>query len=132
MIVPMKKVRVLCLDSDQAPAVAALQDLGLIHIDHLQTPEGQDLSATRARRDAVTAAQAILQIWLDPKAPSATPSLNSTDRSVPIDQIQRLDIEHREIKTKIEATRAEFAKWEPFGHFDLTGLNALKLSGVQI
>ena len=132
MIVPMKKVTVLCLDFDQAPAVAALQDMGLIHLEPLQTPAGQDLNATRSRRDAVATVQSILRLWLIPIAPPASASRAAPDGLSPMDGICRLDVEHREIKAQIEVTRTEFAKWEPFGYFDLQQFKALASSGVQI
>jgi V/A-type H+-transporting ATPase subunit I len=131
MIVPMKKVTMLCLDSDQAQAVSTLQDMGLIHIEPLQPPENSDVAAIRARRETIGVARAILLTWVDPQAkqppPFPTPSLDEK-----MDRIRLLDAEQRELKIQIEAVRTEIARWEPFGHFDLGQIQALAHHGVRV
>jgi V/A-type H+-transporting ATPase subunit I len=131
MIVPMKKITMLCLDSDQARAVSSLQDLGLIHIEPLQPPENSDVAAIRARRETLGATQAILLAWADPQV-KPSPPLPPHRLDETINRVRALDGERRELKLQIEAVRTEIARWEPFGHFDLRQIQALADTGIRV
>lgn len=131
MIVPMKKVTMLCLDSDQAQTVSTLQDMGLLHVEPLQPPENSDVSAIRALRDGVAGALAILPRWASPQSePSSAPASESLIAVT--DRVRSLDLEHRELTNQLDAARTEIAKWEPFGHFDLRQIQALSHNGIRV
>jgi len=131
MIVPMKKVTILCLDSDQAQAVSTLQDMGLIHVEPLQPPDNSEVTAIHARRDAVVAAQTILHFWGGSQSESS-PTHPPENLNAIADRVRSLDLEYRELTIQIEASRTEIAKWEPFGHFNLRQIQELSQSGIRI
>ena len=49
MIVKMQKLTLLCLAADQDRTLEALRELGVVHLTHMQRPEGADLDQARAR-----------------------------------------------------------------------------------
>ncbi len=118
MIVPMKKVSILCLSSDTEDVVAKLRGLGVLHVEHTQQPKGDDISSLTDDIGLVKEALAVLseKEFLDNKC--------KDDPSVPVDW--------RTVARRIIADRKRFdqlndysynmwaniAKWKLWGDFD--------------
>ena len=51
MIVPMLKLTLLCRAADRTSALAALRDLGVLHVTPSVAPTGASLDAARAKAD---------------------------------------------------------------------------------
>ena len=47
MITPMKKVTIICLDSDKQASLERLREMGILHITPLKNPTGSSLNAVR-------------------------------------------------------------------------------------
>jgi len=47
MITPMKKVTILCLDSDRQKSLETLRDLGILHVTPLKNPTGNGVNAAK-------------------------------------------------------------------------------------
>lgn len=60
MIVKMKKVVFLCLESDRVAALEKLRELGIVHVDHAVRVESKDVSALeRTRSESARAANVL-------------------------------------------------------------------------
>ena len=49
MIVPMKKITLICSARDVDASLEALRGLGVLHLVHVRPPEGGDLDEARKR-----------------------------------------------------------------------------------
>ncbi len=127
MIVPLDKITLLCLDADRHAAAEVLQELGLLHLEPLIPPVGDEIDALRRRQEQRGAARALLA-GSDP-APGAAPALPP---DAAVDRILALDAERRELERHLEALRAERRRWLPFGHFEPARLRALAQTGWNI
>ena len=47
MITPMKKVTVICLDSERKASLETLRSMGILHVTPLKNPTGNALNSAR-------------------------------------------------------------------------------------
>jgi V/A-type H+-transporting ATPase subunit I len=125
MIVKMKKLTLLCTRSSQAKTLAALRDLGAVHLQHIQPPEGADLDEARNLFDHLRRALEVL-----PKHPHIKPSGKR-----PYDTVKAVwDLIHRKqaLTEQIEALELEIRHYEPFGSFSPETVRDLNAKGVTV
>jgi len=60
MIVPMKRISILCLSRDAEDAISKLRSMGVLHVEHAQEPKGEDLSGLLDDLSLVKEALAII------------------------------------------------------------------------
>ena len=48
----MKKLTLLCIADDREKTLKKLSELGVVHLEHMQTPEGDDINEARAKVSA--------------------------------------------------------------------------------
>ena len=127
MIVPMLKLTLLCRAADRSSALAALRDLGVLHVTPSVAPSGANLDAARAKADLL---KRVLEA-----IPSKTPEgaqQTATDPEKLAADLQALIDTRKTASDRIEALRAETARIAPFGTFDPASIPALAEKGITL
>ena len=127
MIVPMLKLTLLCRAADRATALAALRDLGVLHVTPSVAPSGASLDAARAKADLL---KRVLEA-----IPSKTPEgaqKSGTDPEKLAADLQNLIDTRKTAADRIETIRAEINRIAPFGTFDPASIPALAQKGITL
>lgn len=129
MIVPMKKVFILLLDSDKNDALNRLKDIGVVHLEDMNG-SGDKLSNLQSERDMVSRSLTIL------------PDLKKKDfKGVSYGKEEALEITKRIISLSDELkiitdsmqnNKKEIDRIKIWGEFDPEDIPLLKKSGVNI
>ncbi len=125
MIVPMKKVTILCLASARDAALERLRALGALHLHPIRPPENDDIEAARK---ALAHGRRALET-LPPRAagtPSGRPAADV------VEDVWRRIHERRDLEEKLDALRRERQRIEPFGAFDPVSARALEAKGLKL
>ncbi|VGO13784.1 hypothetical protein PDESU_02341 [Pontiella desulfatans] len=123
MIVKMKKLTLLCTPARQEQTLDALRDLKVVHVEHVQPPDGHDLEKARNHLAHVQRAQEVLNAQ-----PDADPTGKDPDQLV--DTVWELLHREKELKESLQALEHEHERIAPFGEFDPRAFNKLNQSGV--
>ncbi|MFA7256021.1 MAG: hypothetical protein WC047_00400, partial [Kiritimatiellales bacterium] len=121
----MKKLTLLCTRDSREETLAALRDLGVVHFQHIQPPEGADLEEARNLVDHLNRALEVL-----PKHPHVKPS-----GKTPYDTVKAVwELIHRKqtLTEQIEALEMEIGHYEPFGSFSPDTVRDLNAKGVTV
>ncbi len=127
MIVPMLKLTLLCRAADRASALAALRDLGVLHVTPSVAPSGANLDAARAKADLL---KRVLEA-IPTKTPEGAQQ-TATDPEKLAADLQALIDTRKTASDRIEALRAETARIAPFGTFDPASIPALAEKGITL
>ncbi len=127
MIVPMLKLTLLCRAADRASALAALRDLGVLHVTPSVAPSGASLDAARAKADLL---KRVLEA-IPTKTPEGAQK-TATDPEKLAADLQALIDTRKTASDRIEALRAETARIAPFGPFDPASIPALAEKGITL
>ena len=127
MIVPMLKLTLLCRAADRASALAALRDLGVLHVTPSVAPSGASLDAARAKADLL---KRVLEA-IPTKTPEGAPKTATDPENLAAD-LQALIDTRKTASDRIEALRAETARIAPFGTFDPASIPALAEKGITL
>jgi V/A-type H+-transporting ATPase subunit I len=125
MIVKMKKLTLLCTRASREATLAALRDLGVVHLQPVQPPEGADLDEARNLFDHLKRALEVL-----PKHPHVKPSGKK-----PYDTVKAVwELIHRKqaLSEQLEALELEIRHYEPFGSFSPESVRDLRARGVAV
>jgi len=125
MIVKMKKLTLLCTSASQERALAALRELGVLHIEPVRPPEGIDLEHARTRLVYVQRALEVLQ-----KHPHVEPSDEPIDAV--IENVWKLIHQQTELEEKREMLRMEQQRLAPFGEFNPETIRDLARRGIAV
>lgn len=125
MIVKMKKLTLLCTRSSQEKTLSVLRDLGVVHLQHIQPPEGADLEEAR---NLSVHLQRVLEVL--PKHPHVKPSGKAPQETVQV----VWDLIHRKqaLNGQIEALEMEIVHYEPFGSFSPATVRELASKGIRV
>lgn len=134
MIVPMKRLYLLCLGSDRDKALARLGALGAVQIEETvsDTPE---IAAAAACEEAAAVASAALK-----EAASATSPFDLSLRSAPHATSPDPDVRHvlsvsgdwLDAKASEKAIAATIDRYAPWGDFDPESARALTRAGIPV
>ncbi len=125
MIVKMKKLTLLCTRSSREATLEALRDLGVVHLQHIQPPEGADLDEARNLVDHLNRALEVL-----PKHPHVKPS-----GKTPYETVKAVwELIHRKqaLTEQIDALELEILHYEPFGSFSPETVRDLISNGISV
>ena len=120
MIVPMKRLTLLCVASAKEAALARLASMGVLHIETKKT-DGTGTTAARAGADASARALSVVNAAVSAKGkPLSLRTSNSRGAgSLPLaDKINSLADEYVSTQESLRALENQIAKYEPFGDFD--------------
>ena len=134
MIVPMKKVTLLCLTTDRHAALNRLQQLGVLHLVPVTPPEGEDLDEARANRALIESATRALRHHADSLDPEQLGP--RSDAGAPAAEIAKQAHDAVSAKSKLQerllALEDERLNIQPFGDFDPARVAALAEAGISI
>lgn len=126
MIVPMKRVTVLCVAGDRNDAVTRLRALGMLHVAAERVAGGEELEDARRQLERARTALAGLPAGSD----GATPAPRGAASLV--DDVLRLVHERRELDGTLAQLGAERAAIAPFGDFDPDQARELAAHGLVL
>ena len=114
MIVPMKKITVIVQSKDADSTVNKLRTLGMLHVEHQQTPKGKDISAIHDEMHLISEAIGILsQTEFSQKAHHEDKPLSDWKiiaRHI-VDSWKRLD----QLEEYSRNLKKAISQWEPWG-----------------
>jgi V/A-type H+-transporting ATPase subunit I len=125
MIVPMKKLALLTLESDRHGALNALARLGAVHVAHVKEPTGEHLEHLRSLRRLIK-----LALGAVPEHGGA-----GRDDLEPARVVREVFERMREIKRQNEALdglAVAYRRLAPFGDFDPQVVSGLAEKGVFV
>ncbi len=129
MIIPMKKVSLLCLEQDKSEALEQLRKLGLMQLIPAAPPESADIAVlTKSVADAVRA-EMLIQSAEKTKHVSAHPC---KDGAEVVRRTLELAERHAEAAKKLDVLERQEEQLAPWGEFDPSALEQLRKDGVYV
>lgn len=125
MIVPMKKVTVLCLESARDGTLEHLRELGLLHVEPVQIGNRDTVEKARKDLDYVRHAMDIL-----PHRPQTPPSGQTAIQIVR--SLWKLIHERRDLVEELQELRHEEARIAPLGDFNPEDVLSLAQKGLTV
>ncbi len=125
MIVKMKKLTLLCTSTQQEQTLHKLRDLQVVHVEHVQAPEGSDLEQARNHLLYVQRAKEVLEA-----RPDADPT--GKDPNKLVDTVWKLIHREKELKETLQSLEHEQVRITPFGDFDPRKIEKLNEQGLCI
>ena len=126
MIVPMKRLILLCVAEDSANTLEALRNLGAVHLELSQGGGG----LTGTAKETLERAERALRLVEKAKKERKEPDAAST--TLPVDEVLALDEKRETLKGELEALKATCRRYEPFGDFDPALAKKLEAVGVRL
>jgi len=111
MIVKMKKLTLLCTPTQQEQTLKQLRNLKVVHVEHVQAPEGFELEQARNHLHYVQRAKEVLEA-----RPDSDPTGKDPDNLV--DTVWKLIHKEKELQETLQALEHEQTRITPFGEFD--------------
>ncbi len=129
MIVPMKKVSLIVLESEKKPALKKLRKMGLMHIE---ITEGRGAHLNKLSEDTAKLENAISIV----SEYAEKDSVQNTEHSKPAlhiaDKIIALSAERAELSSSVNSLVSELARLDSWGEIDPAELKALADNGISI
>ena len=134
MIVPMKQITLLCLEDDKAKTLQTLQELGVLHLHHLQPPEGRgDIEGLRRELETTQNAIRLLDRLAEENESASKQAAKSPDAPTQIvDRVRRLLEQKKTLEERRESLTVEKTRLEPFGDFEAQAIHDLADDGVFV
>jgi len=127
MIVPMKKVFLLVQDKDLEPALLRLRDMGVLHVEHIRPPAGEDLN--KLKEEIKLLEQVILYLTHEHKNPAQVPAADWEETA---DVILGLAALRDGDKEGVARRQVQIVEWEPWGDFSLEDIALLRDKGIKV
>jgi V/A-type H+-transporting ATPase subunit I len=128
MIVPMKRLTLLCLQRDQDTSLDRLRDLGAIHLTPAAPPDSDDWNAARL---ALEAAQAAAEVLAGQAAPVDGGAAGLAVDAV-VSETLLLIRQRKDLQAALDPLQRERAAIEPFGQFEPESVQRLAATGVFV
>ncbi len=125
MIVPMKKVTLLCLAHTRDATLEQLRDLGIVHLQPVSQRESESVEETRREYEYVRTALEILTPQSDRASSGRSP------REV-VEELWKLIHEKRALEDEQAALTHQEQRFAPFGNFDPASVQALQERGISV
>ena len=126
MITPMRKVFVVARAADRDPLLAALRDLGAVHLAPVDPARAVADAETVARIDRVSRA---IQILAEVEARGSAPDLSPAEAAEEVLRIQRESVERAGRLSALHLQLEQLALW---GEMRLEDFQALQQAGVRV
>lgn len=125
MIVPMKKIILFCLKSDQEAMLHELQNLGVLHITHINPPDSRELEHIKDYYQKIRNAY-------DTISPYSYPEIANENIDLLIKEIEALTKRKKENEELLKKLNAEKRRLQPYGNFDIKSLDDFMKKGIQV
>lgn len=144
MIVPMKKVTLLCLASDTDATLEKLRGMGVLHVTHVNEPKSVELESVAKRLQKARTALTILEVEAASAGKKGRTSLPEADGSgspadrcraeidETIENVHVLAMLRKEFSERIAALREERATIAPYGDFNPGLIDGLAAKGITV
>ncbi len=137
MIVPMKKISLISLAADKDATLERLRELGILHLQHIKPPAGNEVEEIKKHIERTSAALDILAAIASEKnkiTPSAEIQKSADEMPVEeiVDRIHHLVTLRKEFSDRIVALREEKGVIEPYGDFDPALIDQLAQKGIYV
>lgn len=131
MIVPMKKISLVVLDSERKTALQKLRKLGLVHVEPI---EGKGENFTNLKNDCekLRLAHAAVSEVKPKPAKSVQKPLTLDEALVQASSIVSMSAEHKELEDKILAAKTEVERLKLWGGVNPSDLAFLKSKGIDL
>ena len=126
MIVPMKRLILLCVAEDSANTLEALRDLGAVHLELSQGGGGLTGTAKETLERAERALRLVEKAKQERKDPDAA------NASLSAEEVLALDERREALKGELDTLKATCRRYEPFGDFDPSLAKKLEAAGVKL
>lgn len=126
MIIPMKKITLLCLDSDKVRTLEALRDLSIMHTAVAANVETADVATLSKRLADVNRAGLAL---LEYKNRRGTAPAGAEEAVTRVNAI--LD-ERATVEKSLEALNKEYERLRPWGNFSPEQIRTLEKQGIYV
>ena len=126
MITPMKKVTILCLDSDKQASLEKLREMGILHVTPLKNPTGNALNA--AKNDLQRVQKALDSI---PDAKKSVATSEVSGESV-IAEVQKLLESRKDAEDRHAEADSALSRYGIFGNLDPETVKALEERGIFV
>ena len=137
MIVPMKRLILLCVAEDSANTLEVIRDLGAVHLELLQGGGGLTGTAKETLERAERALRLVEKAKTDRKDWNAggcdgEDAVATSDATTLVERVLALDEKREALKGELEALKATCRRYEPFGDFDPALAKKLEEVGVRL
>lgn len=131
MIVPMKKISLVVLDSERKTALQKLRKLGLVHVEPI---EGKGENFTNLKNDCekLRLAHAAVSEVKPKPAKSVQKPLTLDEALVQASSIVSMSAEHKDLEDKILAAKTELERLKLWGGVNPSDLAFLKSKGIDL
>lgn len=127
MIVKMKKITLLCVESERVDALEKLRELGIMHVDHETRVESESVAVSARNLADISKVFNILS-GIKTKHPAEP---GRTGREV-FELADGLIRKQDELKKRIEELKQDIDTLEPWGEFDPETVNTLSADGIHL
>lgn len=139
MIVPMKEVTIVASRHDQSATLAALQDLGIVHLAEVPERDDAGVAVVRARLDTARHAASVLEQAAAERTGPERRAARRRPQGLPPRAVEDVVTEVERLAERLDglrATHAELevahARLEAFGDFDPDAVRHLHAQGVGV
>ncbi len=132
MIVPMKKVNIICQHKDAARTVRQLRSFGAVHVEHARPPRGADIASLQADIALAGAAIDILSRQNSADSCGKAEQAQSGDWRMRARHIIDLDKRLDQLNEYSRALSAKIDEWEPWGDFDPAQIESLARRNIFV
>lgn len=127
MITPMKKVTILCLDSDRQKSLEKLRDMGILHVTPLKNPTGSELNV--AKNDMLRVQKALEAI---PDAKKKTDALDSVSGESVVAEVQKLLEKRKNAEDRLSDAETAISRYDVFGNIEPECVRLLETRGIFV
>ncbi|OGV38126.1 MAG: hypothetical protein A2020_01650 [Lentisphaerae bacterium GWF2_45_14] len=128
MIVPMKKVTVLCLGHDTESVLSKIRELGMMHVEAGKLSDSKDRAELQSLFSSIEKADGCLTSI---KASAAAPAGNVDGKEL-FSKVQSLQNEFLEIEKKIDKQKRLRDQLTPWGDFSQELISNLRSGGISV
>lgn len=139
MIVPMKQVTIVASRSDETTTLAALLDLGVVHLVDAPVRDDAAVAVVRARLDSARHAAAVLERTASERTGAERRAARAVQRAGPPGAVEEVVAEVERLAERLDGLRASLdelevarARLAPFGAFDPDAVRRLRDQGVSV
>src|SRR3990167_1085842 len=125
MIVPMKKITLLCLKEDQEKVLHALHEIGVLHVTHSKQPVCNKREKEKEYYDRLQKAFDTLPLNSKRKTTSDTVD-------VTLEKVEKLVQRRKELEELSEKLNYERQRVLPYGNFNPAHLSSLAKGGINV
>jgi len=126
MIVKMKKITLVVQSKDISVTLERLRGLGLLHVEHVNQPKGEDIIKMKEERGHAVEAIGIL-----PAVENQKPLVKDKESNI-ISRILDLLDEKETLIEKLHKIKHEISVWEEWGDFDPRVIGGMKGNGIWV